>query len=104
MTDLLQIIQSEAKRLETYGDAAQQIKRKCTKRPQYATLNDRFEEDLGIDSLARVMLFIEIGQKLEVDIPDDEFMKVIYSLKTGQQVLDYVNDLKKGTRQVQSNA
>jgi acyl carrier protein len=41
-------------------------------RPEQITLESRFKEDLGLDSLDAMELIVELESKFDISIPDEE--------------------------------
>ena len=54
--------------------------------PEKVTLDAKFIEDLGADSLDNVELIMAFEEKFSVEVPDD----VAETLKTVKDVVDYI--------------
>lgn len=52
------------------------------------TMESRFAEDLGVDSLSTVEIMMEIEKEFGVDVPDEEATKI-------KKVADVVNYIKE---------
>tara|TARA_B100002052_G_scaffold259116_1_gene251485 strand:- start:4234 stop:4467 length:234 start_codon:yes stop_codon:yes gene_type:complete len=51
------------------------------------TLDAKFIDDLGADSLDTVELIMQFEEEFEIEIPDDDAEKIL----SVQQALDYIN-------------
>ena len=51
------------------------------------TLDSKFIDDLGADSLDTVELIMQFEEEFEIEIPDDDAEKIL----SVQQALDYIN-------------
>lgn len=61
-------------------------------KPEEVTLEARFSEDLGADSLDVVELVMNLEDECGVDIPDDD----VGGLKSVGDVVDYITKRKNG--------
>ena len=65
---------------------------KLDRKPEEVTLEARFIDDLGADSLDLTELLMALEEEFECEIPDEEAEKIT----TVQQAIDYINaHLKK---------
>ena len=58
--------------------------------PESIQLNSNLEEDLKADSIATVELVMELEQRYNLEIPDDQLSVI----KTVQDVVDYIEKNK----------
>lgn len=60
------------------------------KKIEEISVDSRFAEDLGVDSLSTVEIMMEIEKEFGVDIPDEEATKI----KKVADVVNYIKDHK----------
>lgn len=58
------------------------------KKIEEISVDSRFAEDLGVDSLSTVEIMMEIEKEFGVDVPDEEATKI-------KKVVDVVNYIKE---------
>ncbi len=58
------------------------------KKIEAISMESRFAEDLGVDSLSTVEIMMEIEKEFGIDVPDDEATKI-------KKVSDVVNYIKE---------